>query len=167
MTDIEKLNSIPAEDSDSQRNSTHEPRDVDENLSTWARHDHLVLRDSDETTVEITPSRHTHRSHISGLSRQESKKTYVDFEHEDPENPLNFSTARKWFITSLVVTMTILVAAAAGAYSPIMPDLMREFGVSSEVATLGISLYPLGCTFHLRRVINQSWHRTTCFGSFE
>jgi hypothetical protein len=154
MTDIEKLNSIPAEDSDSQRNSAHEPTDVDENLSTWARHDHLVLRDSDETTVEITPSRHTHRSHISGLSRQESKKTYVDFEHEDPENPLNFSTARKWFITSLVVTMTILVAAAAGAYSPIMPDLMREFGVSSEVATLGISLYPLGCTFHLRKVIN-------------
>jgi hypothetical protein len=144
MTDIEKLNSIPAEDSDSHR---HEPKDLDESLSTWARHDHLVLRDSDETTVEITPSRHTHQYHISGLSRQESKKTYVDFEHEDPENPLNFSPARKWFITILVVMITILVAAAAGAYSPAMSDLMREFGVSSEVATLGISLYPLGCTF--------------------
>jgi hypothetical protein len=165
MTDIEKVNSLAGEGSDSPRNSAHEPQNVDPNLRTWAIHDHLVLRDSDETTVEITPSRHTHRSHISGLSRQESKKTYVDFEHDDPENPLNFSTARKWFITILVVMMTILVAAAAGAYSPVMPDLMREFGVSSEVATLGISLYPLGCMSHLENIINRSRTWAACFGT--
>jgi MFS family permease len=87
---------------------------------------------------------HSHHSH---LSRQESKKTYIDFAHNDPENPLNFRPVRKWFITALAVMITILVAAAAGAYAPAIPDLIEEFGCSSEIATLGISLYPLGCIF--------------------
>jgi hypothetical protein len=114
------------------------------NLAEYLDQDHLSLRDSDDTTVEPIPSRHSNRSHA--LSRTESKKTYVDFVHGDPQNPLNFSTKKKWFITVIAVMMTVLVAAAAGAYSPVMPDLVSEFGVSTEVATLGISLYPLGCT---------------------
>lgn len=144
MADLEKVNSI----ADGTARSLESDADcARENLARMAEADGLSLRDSDETTVEpvITAA----RSHVSGLSRglsrMSSKKTYVDFEHGDPENPLNFSTPRKWFITILVVTMTILVAAAAGAYAPVMPNLMEEFGVSSEVATLGISLYPLGC----------------------
>jgi hypothetical protein len=150
MTDLEKVNSIsvdiPLTPMERDGNSAAGPED---SVKLAAEEDNLSLRDSDETTVEPVITHHTARSHVSGLSRglsrMSSKKTYVDFEHGDPENPLNFSTPRKWFITILVVTMTILVAAAAGAYAPVMPNLMEEFGVSSEVATLGISLYPLGC----------------------
>src|SRR5579859_5483525 len=147
MTDLEKLNSISADIPPAPEWDGND--DGHEDLRKIAEADNLSLRDSDETTVEPVITHHTARSHVSGLSRglsrMSSKKTYVDFEHGDPENPLNFSTARKWFITILAVMMTILVAAAAGAYAPVMPNLIEEFGVSSEVATLGISLYPLGC----------------------
>jgi hypothetical protein len=144
MTDLEKLNSISADIPPSSEQDAN--CDRREELAKFAAADNLSLRDSDETTVEPIITHHTHASALSrGLSRMSSKKTYVDFEHGDPENPLNFSSARKWFITILAVMMTILVAAAAGAYAPVMPNLMEEFGVSSEVATLGISLYPLGC----------------------
>jgi len=112
-------------------------------LEPYLSQDNLSLRDSDDTTVELPELIPSHHSH--GLARQESKKTYVDFVHGDTANPLNFSKPKKWFITVLAVFMTVLVAAAAGAYAVAMPDLMDEFGVSSEIATLGISLYPLGC----------------------
>lgn len=115
------------------------------NLNYYLRQDNLSLRDSDDTTLDPISLHEINNNHSHNLSRQESKRTYIDFVHGDPENPLNFSTARKWFITILAVMMTILVTVGAGAYSLVMPDLVREFGVSPEVATLGISLYPLGC----------------------
>ena len=115
-------------------------------LEPYLSLDNLSLRDSDDTTVEVPEIIHLHHSHHSnGLARQESKKTYVDFVHGDKDNPLNFSKPKKWFVTVLAVAMTMLVAAAAGAYAVVMPNLIEEFGVSSEIATLGISLYPLGC----------------------
>jgi hypothetical protein len=113
------------------------------------RDDKISLPDSESTTVEPIHSIHTQRSVLeryhSRISRIDSKHTFIDFAHGDPDNPLNFSTLRKWFITALAVIMTVLCAAAAGAYSPVMPNLMEEFGASSELVTLGISLYPFGC----------------------
>jgi hypothetical protein len=111
--------------------------------------DNLSLRDSDDTTpIESLPPTELHQS--DGLTRSESKRIYIDFVHGDPENPLNFSTGKKWFITVIAVTMTFLVSIPAGAYSAVIPDLVSEFGVSREVATLGVSLYPLGCIYILR-----------------
>jgi hypothetical protein len=145
MIDLERLNSWgPRRGS---RGDFEREGDRDD-LTKFAREDNLSLRDSDDTTIEEPEISFHTRSHShtqSHLSRTESKKTYVDFVHNDPENPLNFSTAKKWFITGLAVMITILVAAAAGAYAPAMPNLIEEFGCSSEIATLGISLYPLGC----------------------
>ena len=115
-------------------------------LEPYLSQDNLSIRDSDDTTVEVPEIIHVHHSHHSnGLARQESKKTYVDFVHGDKENPLNFSKPKKWFITVLAVVMTMLCAVAAGAYPVVTPDLIKEFGVSREIATLGTSLYPLGC----------------------
>jgi ribose/xylose/arabinose/galactoside ABC-type transport system permease subunit len=137
MVDLEKVHST------TNRSPLEEDNDID-NLAHYLVHDHLEFRDSDDTIIDPIASRHSDRT-VSELSRQESKRTYVDFEHGDPENPLNFSTTRKWFITALSVTMTLLAAIAAGAYGLAMPALVSEFGVPSEVATLGVSLYPLGC----------------------
>jgi hypothetical protein len=139
-----------------------------DDLIKLAREEKLSLRDSDDTTVEpesLICQTQSHTSgHTLGLSRSESKKTYVDFAHNDPENPLNFSKPRKLLIMFLTVTLTVLVAMAAGAYSPAIPDLMREFGVSREVATLGISLYPLGCISSYCR-IDDSRHWPTFLGA--
>jgi len=151
MIDLEKLGEAglaPAEEPLDVVEDIDGP-DVDEDIGRTTRDDKVSLPDSESTTVEPVHSLHTHQSVItrfrSRVSRMDSKRTFIDFAHGDPDNPLNFSTRRKWFITILTVMMTILVAAAAGAYSPAMPNLMEEFGVSTEVVTLGISLYPLGC----------------------
>jgi hypothetical protein len=162
MHDLEKLDSLPPPH---ERTEFEREGDRDD-LTKWAREDNLSLRDSDDTTIEPELIQSHARSHRSGLSRQESKRTYVDFVHNDPENPLNFNTTRKWFITLLAVTITILVAAAAGAYAPCMPDLIKEFGVSSEVATLGIALYPLGCII-CGDIANGSRDWSACVGAFE
>lgn len=113
-------------------------------MTQFLEADNLSLRNSEDSTLEPISSQLQHESHPD-LARQESKKTYIDFAEGDPANPLNFSPRRKWFITVLAVMMTILVAFSAGSYSCVIPNLMDEFGVSMEVATLGISLYPLGC----------------------
>jgi hypothetical protein len=113
-------------------------------MTQFLQADNLSVRNSEDSTLEPISSQLEHEAHPD-LARQESKKTYVDFVHGDPANPLNFSPGRKWFITVLAVMMTILVAFSAGAYACAIPNLMAEFGASMEVATLGISLYPLGC----------------------
>jgi hypothetical protein len=141
MADPENIDSTP-DHVPIRRNSTENDHNI---LTYFLAQDHLSLRDSDDTLFEPTPSRRSSRSHP--LAKQESKKTYIDFVHGDPENPLNFSPLKKWFITVLVVVMTVLAAIAAGAYAVVTPDLIREFGCSSEIAILGVSLYPLGCTY--------------------
>jgi hypothetical protein len=166
MSDLEKIHStanvIPLEEDD----------DID-NLAHYLAHDHLDLRESDDTIICPIPqisrdsTKHSDRRVIHELSRQESKRTYIDFVHGDPENPLNFSTVRKWFITVLAVMMTVLVAMAAGAYAPVMPELVSEFGVSPEIATLGVSLYPLGCISLLSNKLILSWNWTFSSCTFE
>jgi hypothetical protein len=117
-------------------------------MAQFLEADNLSLRSSEDSILEPIYSQLEQDAHPN-LARQESKKTYIDFVHGDPANPLNFSPWRKWFITVLAVMMTILVAISAGAYACAIPDLETEFGVSREVATSGISLYPFGCVFPL------------------
>ncbi|ETS64313.1 hypothetical protein PaG_01157 [Moesziomyces aphidis] len=70
---------------------------------------------------------------------------WVDFPPDDPENPFNFSTTRKWCITILGVLFTAEVAATASAYVPGIPSMERDLGITNhELSLLGIAVYPLG-----------------------
>jgi len=57
---------------------------------------------------------------------------------------MSFSSAKKWFITMLVAVATLAVAFVSSAYSGGADQVLRTFGVSEEVFTLGISLFVLG-----------------------
>lgn len=63
---------------------------------------------------------------------------------EDPRNPMLFGSFKKWFITMLVAIATLAVALVSSAYTGGVAEIEQEFGIGSEVATLGVSLFVLG-----------------------
>lgn len=68
----------------------------------------------------------------------------ITFQPNDPENAMTFPKWKKWFFTGLQAIATLATTFASSAYSGGMKQVIRYFNVSSEVATLGISLYVLG-----------------------
>jgi DHA1 family multidrug resistance protein-like MFS transporter len=63
---------------------------------------------------------------------------------DDPENPMNFSTSRKWMITVLLGLATFCITFASSVFSTATQATALQFGVSNEVMVLGTSLFVLG-----------------------
>lgn len=68
----------------------------------------------------------------------------VTFPPGDPENPRNWPTWRKWSIVIAIMFIDLTLSFAASGFSPAAAKFAKDFGVSSEVATLGLSLVVLG-----------------------
>ncbi|KAF5716825.1 hypothetical protein FMUND_6121 [Fusarium mundagurra] len=62
----------------------------------------------------------------------------------DPRNPQLWNDSKKWFITLSVSFATLTVSLVSSAYTGGIKDIIREFHLSQEVATLGVSLFVLG-----------------------
>jgi multidrug resistance protein len=62
----------------------------------------------------------------------------------DPRNPMEFSAMMKWFLTGVAAIATLAVALVSSAYTGGVAEIQVEFGIGSEVATLGVSLFVLG-----------------------
>ncbi|KAL5334664.1 major facilitator superfamily domain-containing protein [Aspergillus crustosus] len=62
----------------------------------------------------------------------------------DPRNPMEFSETLKWFITAVAAIATLAVAMVSSAYTGGVAEIEVQFGIGSEVATLGVSLFVLG-----------------------
>ncbi|KAM4065908.1 major facilitator superfamily protein [Hirsutella rhossiliensis] len=63
---------------------------------------------------------------------------------DDPRNPMQFSSATKWFITMTVAIATLAVTLVSSAYTGGIVQIMHDFSIGQEVATLGVSLFVLG-----------------------
>jgi len=68
----------------------------------------------------------------------------VEYIENDPRNPMLFSQTKKWLITMLVAVATLAVAFVSSAYSGGIAQVLAQFSIGDEVATLGISLFVLG-----------------------
>lgn len=62
----------------------------------------------------------------------------------DPENPMNWPASKKWIVTVSLGLMTFCVTFASSVFSNATVPTSKEFGVSTEVTTLGTSLFVLG-----------------------
>jgi hypothetical protein len=62
----------------------------------------------------------------------------------DPRNPMSFSPVLKWFLTFVVAVATLAVAMISSAYTGGIVEMMAEFHMGQEVATLGVSLFVVG-----------------------
>ncbi|KAK5120585.1 MFS siderochrome iron transporter 1 [Meristemomyces frigidus] len=67
--------------------------------------------------------------------------TWID---HDPRNPMLYSAVKKWSLTMLVAIATLAVAFVSSAYSGGADQVIRDFGCSEEIFTLGISFFVLG-----------------------
>lgn len=93
----------------------------------------------DETDVESA------QNHQIPEKPAETDPNLVDWDGpEDPENPQNFSQLRKWVITVTMSSMTMWITFASSVFSTATMVTAKEFGVSTEVMTLGTSLTVFG-----------------------
>lgn len=66
---------------------------------------------------------------------------------DDPENPRNFSLARRVTATLTYTLLAFVSTFAASIYSPGIDQVKADFDCSDEVAILPLSLYNLGLAF--------------------
>ncbi|KAF9511080.1 hypothetical protein BS47DRAFT_1373151 [Hydnum rufescens UP504] len=62
---------------------------------------------------------------------------------DDPDNPHNWSSGKRSFVLFSICVLTFSIYIGSAIYTPSIPGIMKDFGVSSVVATLGLSLYVL------------------------
>ncbi|KAF1837560.1 MFS general substrate transporter [Decorospora gaudefroyi] len=63
---------------------------------------------------------------------------------DDPQNPKNWSRAKRYFVTFEIVLLTFSVYIGSAIYTPGLRGVMQEFGVAQVPATLGLTLYVAG-----------------------
>lgn len=68
----------------------------------------------------------------------------LHFEPDDRGNPRNWPLWRKWSIVLVLIPVDLSVSWGASCISPVEMEFAKEFGVSSVVATLGLSMSVLG-----------------------
>lgn len=76
----------------------------------------------------------------------ETDPNIVDFDGpDDPENPLNWSTKKKWGMVTLVSAITFLTPLASSMFAPGVPEVMREFDSTNNMLEgFMVSVYVLG-----------------------
>ncbi|KAG2023094.1 multidrug transporter [Coprinopsis cinerea AmutBmut pab1-1] len=68
----------------------------------------------------------------------------VEFDENDPANPKNWSTRRKWYLTMASGLFVLNATFASSSPSGIFPNLVEEFKMSEIVGTLTLSLFVTG-----------------------
>jgi hypothetical protein len=86
----------------------------------------------------------TERNHTYAGSGTEDDPFIVEFHKDDPGNPMNWGECRKWWITTVVTFSVFAVTFTSSAYSVSAEKLFEDFDISTEVFTLGLSLFVLG-----------------------
>ncbi|EWG53339.1 hypothetical protein FVEG_11794 [Fusarium verticillioides 7600] len=72
----------------------------------------------------------------------------VDWEENDPENPLNWPAYKAVAHIIIISFMTLTVNLAATMFAPAASDLAKDFNIKdSTVVTFTVSIYLLGFTF--------------------
>lgn len=66
---------------------------------------------------------------------------------DDPENPMNWAPRKKWIVTVMLGMMTFCVTFASSVFSNATVPVAELYNVSTEVTTLGTSLFVLGFAF--------------------
>lgn len=68
----------------------------------------------------------------------------VTFRIDDPENPKNWSKARKWYYTMVVAWTCFVVAFASSVITAGLEGPSKDFHVSEEVSLLTITVFVIG-----------------------
>jgi len=89
----------------------------------------------------VTPAVLHH--HYKGSGTEEDPYL-AEFIPNDPRNPMLFPLWKKWTITMMVSFAALGVGFVSSAYTGSVAQIIAEFQCSTEVATLGLSVFVLG-----------------------
>ncbi|KNG87862.1 hypothetical protein ANOM_003880 [Aspergillus nomiae NRRL 13137] len=89
----------------------------------------------------VTPEIIDHPYHGSGT---DDDPYIVEWIPDDPRNPMLLNKSLKWAYTITVAFATFGVSLSSSAYAGSIQEIIKDFGISEEVATLGVSLFVLG-----------------------
>ncbi|TDL20718.1 MFS general substrate transporter [Rickenella mellea] len=77
----------------------------------------------------------------------EAKYSIVTFSENDPEDPKNWTPARKKFVVSILCALSFCAVFGSSSYAPGEVQIRRLYGVNADLSSLGLSLYVLGFAF--------------------
>jgi hypothetical protein len=82
--------------------------------------------------------------HANSDSPAEEKQFEVKFDKDDPMNPRNMSTARKWIVVFTLAFGSLCVTCVSSLYTTTYDQIDVEFHCSTLVSTLGLALFVWG-----------------------
>lgn len=68
----------------------------------------------------------------------------VDWAINDPQNPQNWSTPKKFFVTFQICLLTTSVYIGSAIYTAGLPGIEADFDISPVKALLGLTLFVIG-----------------------
>jgi MFS transporter, DHA1 family, multidrug resistance protein len=107
-----------------------------------------VIEGSSGDDTDVEKGDQTNDERAQQLKKKESKHrdpNLIEWDGpNDPENPMNWPTSKKWRVTIAMGMMTFCVTFASSVFSNATVPTAKLFGVSTEVTTLGTSLFVAG-----------------------
>jgi DHA1 family multidrug resistance protein-like MFS transporter len=94
---------------------------------------------SSTNTLPVATPTHTNEATEKG-----SDYELVDWQENDPANPRNWSTPKKFFVTFEICLLTTSVYIGSAIYTAGVHGVMADFDVSEVVAVLGLTLFVAG-----------------------
>ncbi|KAI9723539.1 MAG: hypothetical protein M1828_004135 [Chrysothrix sp. TS-e1954] len=86
----------------------------------------------------------SHRATPPPIQEHIPDPNLVVFKENDPDNPRNWSKAKRWLITANMGAISFVVTFASTVFSTATQVTAEEYHVSNVVTTLGTSLFVLG-----------------------
>lgn len=131
------------------------PDDDDEEKDQDDNDDNSDGKSGSETEIgDESPSnrnvqrQESHYNHASGQKIDPEKGRDVDIIDwdgpDDPENPMNWSQNKKFFVTFEICLLTFSIYIGSAIYTSGLTGIMMQFGVSQTVAILGLTLFVVG-----------------------
>ncbi|KAL8729157.1 MAG: hypothetical protein Q9166_004896 [cf. Caloplaca sp. 2 TL-2023] len=119
-------------------------------------------RDHSNSTSSATLGEpHDEEDQAPAPTKDEKEVYRVDWEPNDPENPQNWRTAYRGWLTFQLCMLALAASLGSAIISPAENAIAKYAHISPEVATLSLSLYVLGFAFGplLWAPISEVWGR--------
>ena len=111
-------------------------------IFAWDDKQILNTTDSAGTSIDTLPVTPPAQNKEAGEKGPDYE--LVDWQKDDPANPRNWSTPKKFFVTFEICLLTTSVYIGSAIYTAGIQGVMSDFGVSQVVAVLGLTLFVAG-----------------------
>lgn len=133
------------------------------------------LHHDEQNPSQVSSDKENEKENEKEKEKDDKNSYRVDWEPNDKENPRNWSTSYKSWITFQLGMLALSASLGSSIISPAEDAIMAYTHISSEVAVLPISFYILGFAFGplLWAPVSEVWGRkwsiepaTFCLGLF-